>query len=125
MDKMTVSTDDAPAAIGPYSQAVNAGDRVYVSGQIPMTPGGELVSGDVREQAEQVLKNLQAILSAAGSDIDKVLKTTIYADDLDDYDTINEVYAGYFSDNPPARAFVEVSRLPRGVKLEIEAVAVL
>ncbi len=118
-----ISTDKAPAAIGAYSQAVSDGDKVYISGQIPFTPEGELVGEDVKEQTEQVLQNLEAIVDAAGTDLSNVLKVTVFADDLENFEAINEVYGKYFADEPPARAFVEVSRLPKDVKVEIEAVA--
>lgn len=124
-EKKIISTDRAPAAIGAYSQAVVAGDTVYVSGQIPFTPEGELVSEDVAEQTEQSLENLRAILAEAGADLSDVVKVTVFAADMDNFSRINDIYADYFQEEPPARAFVEVSRLPRDVEVEIEAVAVL
>jgi 2-iminobutanoate/2-iminopropanoate deaminase len=120
----TVRTDRAPAAVGPYSQAVKAGGAVWVSGQIPLDPAtGALVPGDVEAQARQVLKNLGAILEAAGSGFDRVVKATVYLTDLDDFDVVNRVYAEFMPSPPPARACVQVSRLPRGARVEIDAVA--
>jgi len=124
-EKKIISTDRAPAAIGAYSQAVVAGDTVYVSGQIPFTPEGELVSEDVAEQTEQSLENLRAILIEAGAELTDVVKVTVFAADMDNFSRINDIYADYFQEEPPARAFVEVSRLPKDVEVEIEAVAVL
>lgn len=122
----TVSTDNAPGAIGPYSQAVKAGGMVFCSGQIPIDPGtGEFVSQDVSEQTEQVLKNLSAVLEAAGTSLDKVVKTTVFLADIGDFAAMNDVYAGYFNENKPARATVQAARLPRDAKVEIECVAVV
>ncbi len=119
-----VRTDRAPAAVGPYSQAVKAGDSVWVSGQIPLDPAtGTLVPGDVEAQARQVLKNIGAILEAAGSGFDRVVKATVYLTDLGDFDVVNRVYAEFMPSPPPARVAVEVSRLPRGARVEIDAVA--
>lgn len=119
-----VRTERAPAAVGPYSQAVRTGDTVWVSGQIPLDPAtGKLVPGDVEAQARQVLRNLGAILDAAGSGFDRVVKATVYLTSLDDFDVVNRVYAEFMPSPPPARACVEVSRLPRGARVEIEAVA--
>lgn len=118
-----VQTDKAPAAIGPYSQAIVAGNLVYTSGQIPLSPDdGTVVGEDIRTQTEAVIKNLQAVLEAAGSSLQQVIKTTCYLSDLSDFAAFNEVYARYFP-NKPARSCVEVSRLPREVLVEIEAVA--
>ena len=123
-DTRAVHTDGAPAALGPYSQAIVAGGFVYTAGQIPLDPdSGELVEGGVEVQAERVLENLGAILAAAGSSFSKVVKTTVFLSDMDDYAAVNEVYARYFREPYPARSAVEVARLPRGVRLEIEAVA--
>ena len=123
-DTRAVHTDGAPAALGPYSQAIVAGGFVYTAGQIPLDPdSGELVEGGVEVQAERVLENLGAILTAAGSSFSKVVKTTVFLSDMDDYAAVNEVYARYFREPYPARSAVEVARLPRGVRLEIEAVA--
>ncbi len=123
-DTRAVHTDGAPAALGPYSQAIVAGGFVYTAGQIPLDPdSGELVEGGVEVQAERVLENLGAILTAAGSSFSKVVKTTVFLSDMDDYAAVNEVYARYFREPYPARSAVEVARLPRGVRLEIEAIA--
>ena len=122
-----IATSDAPAAIGPYSQAVRAGDMLFLSGQIPLDPAtGEIVAGDVTTQAERVMKNLGAVLRAAGCDFDKVVKTTIYLIDLKSFQDVNAVYAKYFTGGTlPARATVQVAALPRGAQVEIDAVAVL
>ncbi len=123
-DTRAVHTDGAPAALGPYSQAIVARGFVYTAGQIPLDPdSGELVEGGVEVQAERVLENLGAILTAAGSSFSKVVKTTVFLSDMDDYAAVNEVYARYFREPYPARSAVQVARLPRGVRLEIEAVA--
>lgn len=124
--KEIVSTDKAPGAIGPYSQAVKAGGMVFCSGQIPLDPAtGELVSEDVSEQTEQVLKNLGEVLAAAGTDFGKVVKTTIFLADMNDFTAVNQVYGRYFSDNKPARATVQAARLPRDAKVEIDCIALL
>ena len=121
----TVSTDKAPGAIGPYSQAVKAGGMVFCSGQIPIDPAtGEFVAGDVAEQTEQVLKNLSAVLGAAGASLNSVVKTTVFLADMGDFAAMNEVYGRYFSENKPARATVQAARLPRDAKVEIECIAV-
>ncbi|MFA6093052.1 MAG: RidA family protein [Elusimicrobiota bacterium] len=122
--KQIVSSSQAPAAIGPYSQAVRAGDFVFVSGQLPADPvSGALVSGGTAEQTEQVLKNLGAVLSAAGLGFGDVVKTTVFMTDLGKFAQMNEVYGKAFSSEPPARATVQVSALPKGAQVEIEAVA--
>lgn len=119
-----ITTDRAPSAIGPYSQGTTDGDRVYVSGQGPVDPEtGEVVSDDVGEQTARTIENLEAILEAAGASLDDVLKANVYVTDMDDYETVNEVYAEYFSEPYPARAAVEVSRLPIEIGVEIEVVA--
>ena len=121
-----IHTDNAPAAIGPYSQAIKAGNLLFVSGQVPFVPAtGEIVEGDVKAQTAQSLKNLQAILKEAGADFSNVVKTTVFIKDMNEFAQVNEVYAEYFVDNKPARACVEVARLPRDVKVEIELIAVL
>lgn len=121
---MIVNTDQAPAAIGPYSQAVVAQGFVFCSGQIALRPGGqELVGATAAEQMAQVMENLSAVLKAAGSGLDQVVKTTIFLADLADFGAVNDVYGGFFAKDPPARATVEVSRLPRGALVEVEAVA--
>lgn len=121
--KEIVKTDAAPQAVGPYSQAVKANGFVFCSGQIPYTPAGELVSEDVSEQARQCMNNLKAVLEAAGSGLGQIAKTTIFLKDMRDFKTVNEVYASFFESDYPARATVQVARLPLDVKVEIDAVA--
>lgn len=124
--KETVATKRAPGAIGPYSQAVKANGFVFVSGQLPIDPEtGQIVSGDVKAQTKQVLENLKTILGASGSSLDNVVKTTVYMTDLKDFVSMNETYERFFGNNPPARATVEVARLPKDVAVEIEAIAVV
>lgn len=124
MQKEIIQTDRAPAAVGPYSQAVRLDRLVFVSGQIPIDPAsGDLITGDIRLQTRQVLHNLKVLLAAAGSSLDQVLKTTLFITDMQNFAVINEVYAEFFTEHPPARACVEVSALPKGVDIEIEAVA--
>ncbi|GLV49396.1 endoribonuclease L-PSP [Thermus sp. LT1-2-5] len=118
-----VQTEKAPQAIGPYSQAVRAQGFVFVSGQIPLTPEGALVEGDIRAQTERVLENLKALLEAAGSGLDRVVQTTCFLADMEDFPAFNEVYARYFSPPYPARATVAVKALPRGVRVEVACVA--
>jgi 2-iminobutanoate/2-iminopropanoate deaminase len=119
-----ISTADAPQAIGPYSQAIKHNGLVFVSGQIPLDPtSGELVTGDISAQTTQVVKNLTAILKAAGSSLDKVLKTTVFLKDMNDFAAMNKIYGDAFGAHKPARATVEVARLPRDVSVEIELVA--
>jgi 2-iminobutanoate/2-iminopropanoate deaminase len=121
-----IQTENAPAAIGPYSQAIKAGGLVFVSGQIPINPEtGEFVVGGIGEQTEQVLKNLAAVLEAAGSGLDQVLKTTVFLADMKEFSGMNEVYARFFSGPPPARATVAAAGLPRDARVEIEAVALV
>lgn len=120
-----IKTNKAPEAIGPYSQAIVTGSFVYTSGQIPINPQtGEVVDGGIEEQAKQVLENLKNVLEAAGSSLNKVVKTTVFIKDMDSFAKVNEVYAKYFSEPYPARSCVEVSKLPKGVLIEIEAVAI-
>lgn len=118
-----VSTDKAPQAIGPYSQAVRAGGMVFVSGQIPLKPDGSLVEGDIRAQTEQVMENLKAILEAAGLSLARVVQTTCFLLDMEDFPLFNEVYARYFSPPYPARATVAVKALPKGVRVEVACIA--
>jgi 2-iminobutanoate/2-iminopropanoate deaminase len=118
-----IHTDRAPAAIGPYSQAVRVGDLVFTSGSIPLRPDGSSVDGDITLQTEQVMENLQALLSAAGTTLDHAVKCTCFLADMNDFAAMNEVYARYFGEVPPARSTVEVARLPRDVRIEIECVA--
>lgn len=126
MPKEIVQSDNVPAAVGPYSQAVKFGNLVFASGQIPLDPAtGKLVEGDITVQAEQVLKNLTALLQASGTSIDKVIKTTCFLTNLDDFQTFNEIYARYFGEGQPARSTVQVGRLPAGAIVEIECIAEL
>jgi 2-iminobutanoate/2-iminopropanoate deaminase len=123
-EKRTVSTREAPAAIGPYSQAVEAGGFVFLSGQIPLDPvTGELVSGSIQEETRRVMENLKAVLAAAGLSFADVVKTTIYVTDIGDFAAVNEVYGSYFKEEPPARATVQVAALPKGARVEMDAVA--
>lgn len=118
-----ISTPNAPAAIGPYSQAIRCGDMVYTSGQIPLDPAtGAVVGDEIRTQAEQVMRNLSAVLTAAGSSLEKAVKTTCFLSDMTDFAAFNEVYAAYFTTNP-ARSCVAVKTLPKGVLVEVEVVA--
>ncbi len=122
--KEVVSTDKAPGAIGPYSQAIKVGNQVFLSGQIPIDPAtGEFISEDVTEQTEQVLRNLSAVLEAAGSDIQNVVKTTVFLADMNDFAAMNEVYAKYFAVNKPARSTVQAAGLPKGARVEIDCIA--
>ena len=122
--KEIISTDNAPGAIGPYSQAVKVGGFVFCSGQIPIDPKtGNFVSEEVSEQTEQVLKNLNAVLEAAETNLNNVVKTTVFLADMNDFTAMNEVYARYFSENKPARATVQAARLPRDARVEIECIA--
>ncbi len=123
--KQIIATDHAPGAIGPYSQAVRAGNLVFASGQIPIDPAtGEFVVGGVAEQTEQVLRNLAAVFEAAGVGLNQVVKTTVFLVDMEDFTAMNEVYGRFFGEQPPARATVQAARLPRDAKVEIEAIAV-
>lgn len=125
-DRRTVSTPNAPAAIGPYSQAIVHGGLVYCSGQVALDPAkGELVPGGIEEETRQVMKNLSGVLNAAGSSLAGVLKTTVYLQRMDDFAKMNAVYGGFFEGNPPARATVEVAKLPKGALVEIDCVAAL
>ena len=124
--KEIISTENAPGAIGPYSQAVKTGNMVFCSGQIPIDVAtGEFVSQDVAKQTRQVLKNLDAVLKAAGTDLNGVVKTTVFLADMNDFTAMNEVYAEFFSENKPARATVQAARLPRDARVEIECIAVV
>ncbi len=124
-DRRVIATAEAPRAIGPYSQAVVAGQLVFCSGQIALDPqSGEMVgAGDVRAQAKRVMENLRAVLTAAGSSFERVVRTTIYLQDLGDFAHVNEIYGGYFKESPPARATVQVAGLPKGALVEIDAIA--
>lgn len=124
MRSKTVRSDAAPKAIGPYSQATQAGELLFCSGQIGMDPAtGEVVEGGTREQTRRALENLAAVLSAAGCTMEDVVKTTVFLADLSDFTTMNDVYSGYFDASPPARSTVEVAALPKGATVEIEAIA--
>jgi 2-iminobutanoate/2-iminopropanoate deaminase len=121
----SIKSADAPPAIGPYSPAIKAGNLVFLSGQIPLDANGTLVGGDIAVQTEQVMRNLTALLAAAGATFGHVVKTTVYLADMNEFAAMNEVYGRFVADPPPARATVQVSRLPRDVKVEIDVVAVL
>lgn len=124
MTRTTISTDQAPAAIGPYSQAILAGNLLFCSGQIALDPAsGQVVAGGVREQTEQVMRNIEGVLSAAGTGFDKVVKSTVFLVDMNDFSVVNEVYGSRFPNNKPARSTVAVQGLPRGVLVEIEVIA--
>jgi len=126
MEKKIVFSDKAPAAIGPYSQAIKSGNMLFTSGQIPLDPhSGEVVQGGIRAQTKQALENLKEVLITGGADLGNVVKTTCFLDDMNDFAQFNEVYAEYFKDNPPGRSCVAVDRLPKDVLVEIEAIAVL
>ena len=119
-----IKTESAPGAIGPYSQAVRAGGFVFASGQIPIDPKtGEFVAGGIVEQTEQVMRNLSAVLEAAGTSLERVVKTTVFLADMNEFAAMNEVYGRYFPENPPARATVQAARLPRDARVEIEVIA--
>jgi 2-iminobutanoate/2-iminopropanoate deaminase len=125
VEKTVVRTEAAPAPFqgAPYNQAIRVGDLVFVAGQLGVKPGDTYVEGDITQQTEQVMRNLSAILEAAGSSLDRLVKTTVYLQDLDDFSAMNEVYARHVGETPPARATVEVAKLPAGGRVEIEAVA--
>ena len=122
--KKIIKTENAPAAIGPYSQAVDLGSIVFCSGQIALDPkSGQVVDGDVKAQTEQVMKNVEAVLTAAGLNFNSVVKTTIFLTDMNDFGIVNEIYGRFFPENPPARSTVAVAGLPKGVKVEVEVIA--
>jgi len=120
-----IKTENAPQAIGPYSQAIKVGQFLFLSGSIPLKPDGSLVTASVEEQTHQVFSNIKAILEQAGSSLDKVVKTTVFLKNMDDFGKVNEVYGTYFASHKPARSTVEVARLPKDVAIEIEAVALI
>lgn len=123
--KQVIATGNAPKAIGPYSQAVTYNGLVFLSGQIPLDPAsGQLVEGGIAEQTTRVLDNIRAVLEAAGTSLDAVLKTTVFLKDMGDFPQMNEIYASYFPANPPARSTVEAARLPRDVRVEIDCIAI-
>lgn len=123
MEKKQVGTMNAPEAIGPYSQAIRVGELIYTSGQLPIDMESGQLETDVKKATKAALKNLESILKAEGSDLSKVVKTTVFIQNMDDFGAINEVYATFFEDVPPARSCVEVAKLPKGAVLEIEAIA--
>jgi 2-iminobutanoate/2-iminopropanoate deaminase len=126
MTRKIVQTDNAPGAVGPYSQATRTDELVFTAGQLPMDPAtGSLVEGGIQEQTRQALKNLQAVLEAAGAGLDSVMKSTVFLQDMGEFKLMNEIYGEFFPDNPPARSAVEVAALPLGARVEIEAIAVL
>lgn len=125
MPKQTVSTPKAPAAVGPYSQGVIANGFVFTSGQIPLRPDGTMVEGDIQAMARQCLDNIKAILESAGTTMNDLVKVTVFAKDMNNFQAINDVYKTYFNQSPPARSFVEVSNLPRNAQVEMEGIAVL
>jgi reactive intermediate/imine deaminase len=118
----TVETDEAPAAVGAYSQGTVTDDLVFTAGQIPLTPDGEMVDGTVAEQTERALKNVAAVLEAGGSSLEDAVKVTVFLDDIEEFDEMNDVYETFFDDAPPARSAVEVGNVPKGAAVEIEAV---
>jgi 2-iminobutanoate/2-iminopropanoate deaminase len=124
MERSVVSTADAPQAIGPYSQAITLDNLVFCSGQIPLTPEGTLVQDDIALQTRQVLTNLKGVLEASGSSLARVVKTTVFLADMGDFAAMNQVYSEFFASEPPARSTIQVARLPRDVRVEIEAIAV-
>jgi 2-iminobutanoate/2-iminopropanoate deaminase len=126
MGKEVVRTDNAPAAVGPYSQGIIADGMVFTAGQVPLVPGTKsLAEGGIQGQARQSLENVKGVLEAAGTTLEKVVKVTVFLQNMDDFAAMNEVYATFFTENPPARSAVEVARLPLGALIEIEAVALL
>jgi len=126
MKKKVIQTEGAPKAIGPYSQAIQAGNFLFLSGQIPLDPKtGELVKGDIRKQTQQVLENIKGVLESQGLGMENVVKATLFLKDIGNFNQVNEVYANYFPSSPPARSTVEVAKLPRDADIEIEAIALI
>jgi len=125
LSRQIIKTEKAPKAIGPYSQAIKSGSMVFVSGQLPIFPATGEIHGDIKDQTMQALENLKSILLAAGASPADVVKTTIFLKSLDDFNSMNEIYLEYFTQNAPARSTIEVSRIPRGALIEIEAIAVI
>ncbi|MHB9926720.1 RidA family protein [Clostridium botulinum] len=126
MEKVVISTKKAPAALGAYSQAIKIGDLLFTSGQIPLDPAtGELISDDIKKATERSMENLKAVLEEAGTSFEKVVKTVIFIKDMNDFAAVNEVYAKYFKENPPARSCVQVGKLPKNALVEIELVAMI
>jgi 2-iminobutanoate/2-iminopropanoate deaminase len=125
VEKKVIKTDKAPAPVGPYSQGIIAGNFIFVSGQVPLDPKtGKMVEGTIGQQTEQVLKNIQGILEAAGASLKDVVKCTVFLKDMDTFSEMNQKFAEFFKENPPARAAIEAARLPRDVGVEIEAIAI-
>lgn len=126
MQRVVVSTESAPAAIGPYSQAIAVGDLLFISGQLPVDPAsGNLVEGDIGAMTRQIFENMEKILLAGGSSLADIVKTTVFLADLGDFQAMNAAYAEFFTENPPARSTIQVAALPRGARIEIEAVALI
>ena len=126
MAKRVIQTEKGPGAIGPYSQAIQAGDFLFLSGQIPIDPKtGDLIKGNIRQQTQQVLENMKGILESQKLGMEDVIKTTIFLKDMGNFSQVNEVYATYFATSPPARSTVEVARLPRDVEIEVEGIALI
>lgn len=125
MNKTIINTDKAPAALGPYSQGVKVGNLLYTSGQLPINQDGELVCDDIRKATAVCLDNIKAILNEAGTSMDKVVKTLVFIKDMNDFAALNEVYATYFTENPPARSCVQPARLPKDALVEIEVIAMV
>lgn len=123
MERSVVSTGDAPQAIGPYSQAIMTDSLIFCSGQIPLTPQGTLIEDDITLQTRQVLTNVKGLLEAAGSSLERVVKTTVFLADMGEFAAMNQVYSEFFASDPPARSTIQVARLPRDVRVEIEAIA--
>jgi 2-iminobutanoate/2-iminopropanoate deaminase len=125
MSKEVLKTDKAPKAIGPYSQAIKAGNFIFISGQLPINPADGQMSGDIQIQTRQSLENIKGILTASGASLDCVVKTTVFLKNISDFNVMNEIYGEYFKNDAPARSTVEVARLPRGALIEIEAIALI
>lgn len=124
--KKIINTENAPEAIGPYSQAIKSGNLLFISGQIAIVPGtGQILREDIEQETSQVLKNIRTIVNSAGGEMEDIVKTTIFLTDISQFERVNEVYKGFFRENPPARATVEVSNLPEDSSIEVEAIAVL
>lgn len=126
MEKQIIHTSNAPEAVGPYSQAIKINNMIFTSGQIPLdSETNELVGEDIDSQTRQVLKNITAVLNEAGVGLEKVMKTTVYIKNMDDFNTVNEIYSEFFTENPPARSVVEVARLPKDVLIEMDVIAII
>ncbi|SDW86060.1 endoribonuclease L-PSP [Marininema mesophilum] len=120
-----IQTDQAPQALGPYSQAIRTGSFIFTSGQVPLTKEGVMVTGGIEEQTHQVMKNIQAVLAEANVDLSQIVKTTIFLMDMEDFQTVNQIYGEWFKDHRPARSCVQVSRLPKDARIEIETIAIV